>query len=188
MLSERIARGVAAGHVTQAYMRWASPQARPGARVRTRAGVIEITALVEVDPEQLTDADAARAGFSTAAGLRASLSRHRGTTYRLELTHLDRPAAPEPAPVALGEAQRRALKAQLARLDLGTPRGPWTRQLLELLRQQPGLAPAELAAAQQRPVSRTKTDLWRLRELGLIDTTGPGTRLSGLALSYLDAS
>lgn len=188
VLSDRIARGVAAGHITQAYFRWPSPQARPGARVPTSTGIIEITALAEVDPEQLTDADAARAGFTTAAGLRALLSRHRGTTYRLELTHLGHPGTPEAAPAALDETQRRDLQAQLARLDLGTPRGPWTRQLLELLRRHPGMAPAQLAAAQQRPVSRTKTDLWRLRELGLIDTTGPGTRLTGLALSYLQAS
>ncbi|RRO20537.1 hypothetical protein EIL87_01195 [Saccharopolyspora rhizosphaerae] len=187
MLSERIARGVAAGQITHTYFRWPSPQARPGARVPTRAGLIEITSLTEVDPAELTDDDAARAGFSSAAGLRASLSRHRGATYRLELTHLGHPGTPAPQPAPLEQARRRELQAQLARLDLGTPRGPWTRRLLELLRTHPGMSPAEVAAAQQRPVSRTKTDLWRLRELGLLDTTAEGLRLSGLALSYLDA-
>lgn len=187
VLSERIARGVAAGQITETYFRWPSPQARPGARVPTRAGLVEITTVTEVDPDELTDTDAARAGFTTAAGLRSSLNRHRGRTFRLELTHLARTDTPAPEPVTLDEHRRRDLQAQLARLDLGTPRGPWTRQVLDLLRQHPGLAPAELAAAQQRPVARTKTDIWRLRELGLIDTTGGGLRLSGLALSYLDA-
>jgi hypothetical protein len=186
VLSDRIARGVAAGQITETYFRWPSPQARPGARVPTRSGLIEITGLTQVDPDALTDADAARAGFTTAAGLRASLSRHRGSTYRLQLTHLGPTAPARPRPGGLDEHRRRDLQAQLARLDLATPRGPWTRHVLDTLRRRPGLAPADLAAEQQRPVSRTKTDIWRLRELGLIDTSGTGLHLSELALSYLD--
>lgn len=187
VLSDRIARGVAAGEITETYFRWPSPQARPGIRVPTRRGLVEITSVTEIDPASLTDHDAARAGFSTATGLLASLARHRGRTYRLALTHLGPAEEHSPAPTALDERTSSELQAQLARLDLATPRGPWTRHVLDTLRRHPGLSPADLAAQQQRPVSRTKTDLWRLRELGLIDTTGEGLHLSALALSYLDS-
>ncbi|GAB3689409.1 hypothetical protein GCM10027597_44370 [Saccharopolyspora tripterygii] len=186
-MSDRIARGVAAGEITETYFRWPSPHARPGARVPTRRGLVEITSVTEIDPASLTDHDAARAGFTTAAGLHASLDRHRGRTYRLALAHLGPVEQPHPAPEALDERTRGRLQAQLARLDLATPRGPWTRHVLEALRRHPGLSPAELADQQQRPVSRAKTDIWRLRELGLIDTTGQGLHLSALALSYLEA-
>ena len=185
-MSDRIARGVAAGEITETYFRWPSPQARPGARVLTRRGLVEITSVTEIDPAALTDRDAARAGFATAAGLHASLARHRGRTYRLALTHLGAGEEPGPAPAALDQPTSERLQAQLARLDLATPRGPWTRHVLDTLRRHPGLSPADLAARQQRPVSRAKTDIWRLRELGLIDTTGEGLHLSALALSYLD--
>ena len=113
-MSDRIARGVAAGEITETYFRWPSPQARPGARVPTRRGLIEITSLTQVDPDALTDADAARAGFTTAAGLRASLSRHRGNTYRLHLTHLGPTTPSRPQPGGLGEHRRRDLQPPAA--------------------------------------------------------------------------
>ncbi|SFS80938.1 hypothetical protein SAMN05660874_03467 [Saccharopolyspora flava] len=182
-MSDRIARGVAAGHITETYFRWASPHARPGARVATSVGDIEITELTEVDPERLTDTDAARAGFRSAQGLRTSLSRHRGRTWRLTLTHLGHTPAP-PDEVELTEDRRARIQTRLARLDAGTPRGPWTRALLEALAHQPA-GPAEIATAQARPVARVKTDLWRLREEGLVTLTDGVARLTGLARAYL---
>ncbi|MDI2027935.1 hypothetical protein QFW96_04915 [Saccharopolyspora sp. TS4A08] len=184
MLSDRIARGVADGHITETYFRWASPHARPGTRVTTSAGDIEITELTEVDPDALTDTDAARAGFRSAQGLRTSLARHTGRTWRLSLTHLGS-STPAPETVELTETRRHQIQTDLARLDAGTPRGPWTRALLEHLHDHPAPTPAELATAQNRPVARTKTDLWRLRELGLVTTSAGRIHLTGLARTYL---
>ncbi|WP_223838535.1 hypothetical protein [Saccharopolyspora pogona] len=188
MLSNRILRGVASGEITLAFQRWPSPQAQAGSWLRTAVGLIGIGEVTEVDPGRITDADAQRAGFTSAAGLRSSLDKHgRGAVYRLALSY-DGPA-PElrPQPVDLRPRERAAIDRQLAQLDVSAPRGPWTRTVLEALRRCPGLRAAELAADQGRPVSRCKSDVWQLRELGLVEPHEAGFRLSPRGKSYLDS-
>ncbi|MER5389017.1 hypothetical protein [Saccharopolyspora sp. NPDC002686] len=187
MLSKRILRGVAAGEITEAYLRWPSRLAEPGSQLSTTVGLIGITAVDQVDPAGLTDADARRAGFGSAAGLRASLDKHgRGEVYRLALTFDDPAPRPVQPPVALDGRERASIDRQLARLDVSAPRGPWTREVLEVLRQRPGIRAAELAAEHNRPVSRCKSDVWRLRELGLVEPVEAGFGLSARGLGYLE--
>ncbi|MCI2421045.1 hypothetical protein MOQ72_26730 [Saccharopolyspora sp. K220] len=186
-LSDRILRGVACGEISLAFLRWSSPQARAGSQLRTAVGLIGIDEVTEVDPGQITDADARRAGFSSAAGLRSSLDKHGpGSVYRLALRYEGlAPASPQ-EPVVLGGRERAAIDRRLAQLDVSAPRGPWTRQVLEVLARRPGVRVAELAAEQGRPVSRWKSDVWRLRELGLVEPLAAGFRLSSRGVSYLD--
>ncbi|MER6990351.1 hypothetical protein ABT337_10720 [Saccharopolyspora hirsuta] len=186
MLSKRILRGVAAGEITEAYLRWPSRLAEPGSQLSTAVGLIGIGAVVRVDPAELTDADARRAGFGSAAGLRSSLDKHgRGEVYRLVLS-FDGPAPQVVSqPVVLGVSERAAIDRELARLDVSAPRGPWTRQVLEVLRRRPGVRAAELAAEQNRPVSRCKSDVWRLRELGLVEPVADGFGLSARGRAFL---
>jgi hypothetical protein len=185
VFSDRIARAVAAGEVTEAYRRSPRAPAEPGDRVRTVAGLVDITEVTEVDPDRVSDERARRAGFRSAAGLRSSLAKHgTGPVFRLHLV----PAGPgEPLPpeaVVLDDGRRRVLEARLARLDADSPRGPWTAGVLARLAGGPVPA-AELAAEQRRPVSRCKSELWRLRELGLVESAAGGMRLSGLGVAYV---
>ncbi|QUH06120.1 ASCH domain-containing protein [Saccharopolyspora erythraea] len=189
MLSSRVLRGVVDGRITLAFRRWASPQARTGSRLRTAAGVIAIGAVEAVEPETITDDEARQAGFDTAAGLRSSLDKHgTGRIYRIELGY----AGPDPR-VALREqaelssSERADLDRRLARMDTSSQRGPWTRRMLELLRDNPGVRAAELAATQNRPVARFKSDVWKLKELGLTESLEVGYRLSPRGRSYLDS-
>lgn len=186
-MSKRILRGVAAGEISEAYLRWPSPLVEAGARLSTAVGSIGVGEVSRVDPAELTDADARRAGFGSAAGLRASLAKHgRGEVYRLTLS-FDGPA-PQPGqePVVLGARERAEIERWLARLDVSAPRGPWTRQVLEVLGQRPGIRAGELAVEQNRPASRCKSDVWRLRELGLVEPVGAGFGLSARGRSYLE--
>ncbi|MGP4016036.1 hypothetical protein [Saccharopolyspora sp. 5N708] len=187
-LSNRILRGVASGEISLAFLRWPSPQASAGTQLRTAVGLIGIGEVTAVDPRQITDADAHRAGFTSAAGLRSSLDKHgTGAVYRLALRY-DGPAPmPPQEPVVLGSRERATIDRRLAQLDVSAPRGPWTRQVLEALRQRPGARVAELAADQGRPVSRYKSDVWRLRELGLVEPLDTGFQLSSRGRSYLDS-
>lgn len=176
MLSNRILRGVASGEITLAFQRWPSPQVQAGSRLRAAVGLVGIGEVTEVDPGRITDIDAQRAGFISAAGLRSSLDRDgRGAVYRLRFRS-DGPALElPPQPVDLRPRERAAIGRQLAQLEVSAPRGPWTRTVLEALRRRPGLRAAELAADQGRPVSCCKSDVWQLRELGLVEPTRPGS-------------
>ncbi|MFD0488599.1 hypothetical protein ACFQ0O_17970 [Saccharopolyspora spinosporotrichia] len=59
--------------------------------------------------------------------------------------------------------------------------------MLELLRDNPGVRAAELAATQNRPVARFKSDVWKLKELGLTESLEVGYRLSPRGRGYLDS-
>jgi TatD DNase family protein len=68
------AHGIADGSVTLAFRRWDRPRMRPGSTQRTVAGVVEVTAVEPVDPDRLTEDDAARAGTRSLAELRRLLA------------------------------------------------------------------------------------------------------------------
>ncbi|MHA6799674.1 hypothetical protein [Bounagaea algeriensis] len=77
----------------------------------------------------------------------------------------------------LSQRQRDVIERGLARLDTSGHRGPWTRWLLGRLADGPVRA-AEVAAEVHRPVARVKSDVWRLRELGLVESAPEGFHLS----------
>ncbi|GAA2793200.1 hypothetical protein GCM10010470_30070 [Saccharopolyspora taberi] len=187
-MSSQVLRGVVAGEITLAFRRWASPQARSGSRMRTAVGVVAIGEVREVDPDGITEEDARLAGFRSAAGLRSSLDKHgTGRVFRIEIGY----AGPDPRAELREQAEltardRAELDRRLARMDTSPVRGPWTRQLLELLRDHPGVRAAELAQAQRRPVARFKSDVWKLKELGLTESLPVGYRLSARGQAYLD--
>ena len=87
---------------------------------------------------------------------------------------------------ALQARERAEIDRRLARWDVSAPRGPWTRRLLESLRERPGATAQELSAQEERPVSRLKSDAWKMRELGLVEGGADGYRLTAKGLAYLD--
>lgn len=202
LFSQRVLQGVVEGEVTVAFRRWSSPQAEAGTHVRTSVGVVGIGEVAQVDPAEITEGDAHQAGFGSLPGLRASLDKHgNGPVYRVELWFVGPDAGGEPRErVVLAARERAEIDRSLARWDVSAPRGPWTRSLLELLRDRPGARAAEVAGVQQRPVSRVKSDLWKLTELGVTEkaprpaedqreSTTPvagGYRLSPRGQAYLD--
>ncbi|GAB2751187.1 hypothetical protein GCM10027174_27410 [Salinifilum aidingensis] len=87
----------------------------------------------------------------------------------------------------LSQRQQDAIERGLARLDTSSHRGPWTRWLLGRLCGGPVRA-AEVAAEVHRPVSRVKSDVWRLRELGLVESAPEGFHLSEVGRAFWSGS
>jgi hypothetical protein len=176
---------IADGDVTLAFRRWRRPTVRAGGTLRTRVGVLAIDSVEPVDEDQVTDADARRAGAADREALLAGL-RAEGRLYRVEL----RLAGPDPR-IALRErsdisAQERAeIDARLARLDAASRHGPWTAAVLELIAEQPGTRAPDLAASFGRETAPFKTDVRKLKELGLTESLLVGYRLSPRGRAYL---
>ncbi len=179
---------VVAGEITCAFRRWASPQARSGARMRTEVGVVDITEVTAVEPNDITEDHAAAAGFRSRSGLLSSLDKYgSGRVWRVGLQYVGedpRTALRERA--ELDDDERTELDRRLARMDTSSRHGPWTRRLLRLIRDRPGVRAAELAESQNRPVARFKSDVWKLKELGLTESLRVGYRLSARGDAYLD--
>jgi hypothetical protein len=178
LFERRLWAGLADGSVTLAFRRWRRPRARPGARHRTPAGVLEIDTVEPVEEDSISEQEAHAAGYTSLADLRRSWRRREGTLYRIAFHH----AGPDPR-LSLREADHlsaeewHALRARLARLD-ARPSGAWTARVLRLIEARPATLAAELAAELGREKLPFKADVRRLKELGLTESLRPGYRLS----------
>jgi hypothetical protein len=180
-------RRIAAGEVTVAFRRWQRPTVKAGGVLRTRLGVLAIESVDEVGPEQITDADARRAGRPDRAAVLASL-RAEGRLYRIGF-HL---AGPDPRIALrkrtdLSAAERAELDRRLGRLDAASRHGPWTSEILRLIAERPATRAADLAAELGREKAPFKADVRKLKELGLTESLEKGYRLSPRGRSYLGA-
>lgn len=186
LISPATAAGIADGSVTLAFRRWDRPRVRPGGTQRTSAGVVRFEAVDVVDPATLTEDDARRAGVGTLAELLRLLDRRDGAAvYRLEV----RSAGADPrvalrAQAELTADERRAVDEQLDRWDAARAQ-PWTRPLLRLIAERPGVRAPDLAASLGRETLPFKRDVRKLKELGLTVSLPVGYEISHRGRAYL---
>jgi len=186
LISPTTARGIADGSVTLAFRRWDAPRMRPGSTQRTVAGVVRIDTVDVVDPETITEDDALRAGVRSLAQLRKLIDRRDGAhVYRMQVSFAGadpRVALREQA--ELSEEDRRTVDRRLDRLD--AVRGaPWTRQVLALIAERPGVRVPDLAASLGRETEPFKIDVRKLKELGLTHSLAVGYEISPRGRAYL---
>jgi len=187
LISPDTAAGIADGSVTLAFRRWDQPRMRSGSTQRTPVGVIRIDSIAEVSPDTLTDDDARRAGVRSLAELHRLLSRRTGAAvYRMEVSL----AGPDPR-VALREQaelsadERSAVEARLDRWDAARAGGAWTREVLRLIAERPGVRAPDLAASLGRETLPFKRDVRKLKELGLTRSLAVGYELSPRGRAFL---
>jgi hypothetical protein len=168
-------QGLASGEITLAFRRWERPRVKPGSRLRTAIGVLEVDSVEVV--ERPSDEDARAAGYPDGAAVLAAFPNRTGDFYRIAL-HL---AGPDPR-IALREAPPdEALFAHLERM------GPWTYEVLQAIAEHPGLRASDLAASFGRETAPFKRDVRKLKELGLTISLEVGYRLSARGEAVLRA-
>ncbi len=172
--------GLADGSITLTFRTWTNPQARLGGRYRVAGMLLEATDVCQVRAGDVTDVDAVRAGASDAAALlaRMKVTDPEQLVWRVQLRYLgadDRTV--RRGDDALDPAQIDELKTRLDRMDRrsGTP---WTRQTLRLIERYPGIVSTALARQVDRERASFKTDVRKLKELGLTESLEVGYRLS----------
>jgi hypothetical protein len=178
---------VADGRIDLAFRRWDRPRATAGGSQRTPIGVIGFESVQVVSRDEVSDEEARRAGFETRDELLTFLDhRTEGDIYRVQL----RVAGPDPR-IALRESipdeeEAAQIEQRLARLDQFSTHGPWTRAVLEAIRDQPGRRAGDLAAEMDRPRLPFKMDVRKLKELGLTESLEVGYRLSPRGLAIME--
>jgi hypothetical protein len=177
---------IQAGEVTLAFRRWRRPTVKAGGTLRTRAGVLAIESVEQVDEDSISDADARQAGATDRQTLLAGM-RPEGTLYRIAF----RLEGPDPrvalrAKADLDARERSEIDARLGRFDAASRHGPWTRRVLELIAERPATLAADLAAEVGRAKAPFKADVRKLKELGLTESLEKGYRLSPRGRSYLE--
>ena len=175
------------GDIDLAFRRWDRPRVNLGTQLRTRVGLVEVTSVEVVEPDQLDDQQAHRAGAADLNDLLTRLGddprpihrvgvRFAGADPRIAL----REQVPGPDEVA-------GLVARLDRLDAASKVGPWTRATLDLIDLNPERRAPELAAELGRPTADFKTDVRKLKELGLTQSLDIGYRISPRGAAVVDS-
>ena len=203
---------IVAGEIDTVYRLWRKPTVKAGGRLRTAMGELAIDVVEEIDPASITDAEAARAGFSSADEARTSLLPRpvrtgagkaagkpmaaRGRTAKPDET--SRPyrvtmhfAGADTRAALRDDASAEAVAAVIAKLDAidtRSARGPWTRRTLALIGQWPGRRAPELAEMEGLETPAFKTDVRKLKELGLTISLTVGYTLSPRGEAVLRAS
>ena len=64
LLKRELLEAIKAGEVDLVFRRWSRPTVRAGGTLKTRIGLLAIGAMDEMDPAEVSEADAQRAGFA----------------------------------------------------------------------------------------------------------------------------
>jgi hypothetical protein len=176
----RILDAVRDGRVDLAFRRWERARVRPGSRLRTAVGVLEVVSVEVVERSSLGEEEARRAGFDSPEDLLAMLDRRdHGEIHRIELRYAGAdPRVELRAKADLSDDELGEIARRLERLDEASRHGPWTRTVLELIAEKPEVRAEDLAAELGRQKLPFKRDVRKLKELGLTISLSPGYRLS----------
>ncbi len=175
--------GLRDGSITLTFRTWKKPQARAGGRYRFGPDdVLVADAVTLVRAGTISGADARRSGFATADALRAELGVSTATkVYRVEF-HYER-SADERTRTALdgrlSAADAEELSKKLERM------GPWALETLRLIERQPKVAASKLAPQLGRERAPFKTDVRKLKRLGLTISHDVGYELSPRGRAFL---
>ena len=191
LFEQRFWEPIARGDVTVTFRRWKRRQAVAGNRYRTPMAIIHADAVDIVTVDDITEADARASGHADRDALLADL---RGTPdldlYRIRFHVVDEPdpRAQLAAAAALSVEDRAEIDRRLDRLDRASSLGAWTRPTLRLIERMPAIRAGDLADEVGRERLPFKTDVRKLKNLGLTISLGVGYELSPRGQAYLDGS
>jgi hypothetical protein len=187
LLRRPVIERIAAGDIDLVFRRWTRPTVKTGGSLRTAAGVVQIEKVVKVDPDEITEDDARRAGLGLEELLDFLSRKKEGEVYRVELGSIGpdpRVALREDAD--LTEEDLLDLRTRLERLDRSSKRGPWTIDFLRLLGERAHVRAQDLADAIGLEKDVFKNDVRKLKRLGLTISHSPGYELSPRGRAYLE--
>ncbi|MBO2448556.1 hypothetical protein J4573_15745 [Actinomadura barringtoniae] len=181
LFRREVLEGIAGGRIDRVFRVWAVPRVKAGSTQRTWAGIVVIDSVTPVTPEEITEDDARHAGFTSRAALLTALSKStKEGGYHRVMLHLGGPS-PEAElreNADLSDQELAEVKAALDAIDTRSHRGPWTRDVLHLIQENPGLRAMDLAEHLGRDKLPFKADVRRLKALGLTESLETGYRLS----------
>ncbi|MEM9882579.1 MAG: hypothetical protein AAF800_06660 [Planctomycetota bacterium] len=165
--------------MTLVFRRWRRPSVKPGGTLKTEVGVLAIDRVAEVDRSDIGPSDARRAGYPSPEVLLAELDTREGDLYRVEVRY-----AGEDPRLALRNddevdpAELDVIRRKLDRYDAASRVGPWTCRVLLTIRDHPHVAAASLAESTGFDKEWLKTNVRKLKNLGLTISHQPGYELS----------
>jgi len=179
LLKSATLQRIQAGEVTLAFRRWKRPTVKKGGSLTTAIGVLAIQDVELVAIEKIKEREAQLAGYTNRAELVKELAKREGHLYKITLAYQgEDPRIELREKEDLSEAEFEELQTRLQRLDRASKVGPWTLKVLTAIAENPNLAAVELAAKSGYEKEWLKTNVRKLKNLGLTVSHHPGYTLS----------
>lgn len=175
-----VLQGIKNGSVTLAFRRWKSPAVKKGSRLLTPIGIIAIDSIKPITLNKIAERDARLSGFKTKGELITQLKNiPLGTFYRIKLHFAGQdPRIALRASTTLTSRDLRKITRRLKRRD-------WAHPLLRLIAAHPSVRAGDLARKMRVEKEWLKTNVRKLKNLGLTESLGTGYRLSPRGRKYL---
>jgi hypothetical protein len=179
--------GIRSGKIKLAFRKWKVAAVKSGSLVKTSIGLIQIVDIIQTTTDEITAAEAKQAGFDSREKLLAQLNAvTEGKIFKIKVRyHGEDPRIALREQAALTDDTFTVLQERLQRLDRYSKQGAWTRQLLELIRDNPRLRAADLAAKSGKEKEWLKLNVRKLKNIGLTVSHDPGYTLSPLGAAFL---
>ena len=175
------------GEMTLAFRRWKRPTVKSGGTLKTVVGVLAIDSVDRVTMQSITDKDARRAGFDHRDTLIAELRKRDGSVYRVALRHVgDDPRIALRNKAAITAAERAEIRKKLDSFDKFSKRGSWTDRVLRCLAKNPAVRAGDLATGLGYETPWFKTNVRKLKALGLTESLEVGYQLSPRGRAFLE--
>ena len=90
LLKLEVLEAIKRGEITLQFRRWTRPSVKPGGTLKTKVGLLRIGSIDDMSPDEVTPADARRAGFADVAAFRKWLATMKeGSLFqRIEVSYL----------------------------------------------------------------------------------------------------
>jgi hypothetical protein len=174
------------GSVTLAFRRWRRPTVRSGGTLLTAIGQLRIASVSAIADAAITEAEAGQAGYSSRQQLLQELNqRSEGEIYRIEFGAI----APDPRVELRASVPDAAdvvtIRRRLEQIDSRSTIGPWTERVLALVAEEAGVRAEILASRIGMEKLAFKSNVRKLKALGLTISLGTGYQLSPRGESVL---
>jgi hypothetical protein len=93
LLKLEVLEAIKRGEITLQFRRWTRPSVKAGGTLKTRVGLLQIGRIDEMDPEDVTPADARKAGFRDVADFHRWLGtmKQGPLFHRIEVSYIGEP-------------------------------------------------------------------------------------------------
>jgi len=193
LFEKRFHAGIVAGVTTLTFRAWKTARVKPGQRYRCHPiGVLEVDAVSIINVGSIAELDAVAAGFSSRDELVAYIGQKTGGGDQHEMVRVqfhhggDGDRVELALSTSIDDSARKEIETALARMDDRVRTGPWTKKTLEIITKHPRVAASKLAASLGRETKDFKTDVVKLKRLGLTQSFEVGYEISPRGRAFLE--
>lgn len=195
LIKTQFYEGIRDGSITLTFRNWKSPRVKPGQQYRFgMADIIEVDSIEQVPVSSISEHDANNAGFTNISKLIKFLNKNspqhitkESSVFKVQFHYVqDRKYTPPADNVEITPQAINDVIAKLHKMDRLSKQDPWTIQVLTLIQENPQTASSQLAHIMQRDRQTFKSDVRKLKKLGLTVSFEVGYELSAFGEAVLN--